>query len=62
MNVKDCLLLFNCLDCKKNYKKKFDKDLVKRLESMCNTNTNIWIFRKDFMKHYYQIRKNFTLV
>ena len=35
MNVKDCLLLFNSLDCKKNYKKKFDKNLVKRLESIC---------------------------
>ena len=30
MSDKDDQLIFRCFECKKNYKKDFDKDLIKR--------------------------------
>ena len=39
MSVKDYQLIFRCFECKKNYKKDFNKELIKRFANMnefCN--------------------------
>ena len=33
MSIKDDLLIFRCFECKKNYKKDFNKDVIKRFAS-----------------------------
>ena len=33
MSFKDDQLIFRCFECKKNYQKDFDKDLVNRFEN-----------------------------
>ena len=33
MSVKDDQLVFRCFECKKNYKKDFNKDLIKKLQA-----------------------------
>ena len=35
ISTKDRLLIFNCLKCSKNYKKCFNKDLIKRSANIC---------------------------
>ena len=39
-------LIFRCFECKKNYKKDFDKELIKRFENIyefCNEDINKFI-------------------
>ena len=46
MTTKDEQLIFSCFECKKNYKKDFDKELINRLSStykFCNGDTNKFI-------------------
>ena len=35
MMFKDDQLIFRCFECKKNYKKDFNKDLIKRFANIC---------------------------
>ena len=35
MSFKDDQLIFRCFECKKNYQKDCDKDLVNRFENTC---------------------------
>ena len=35
ISTKDELLIFNCLKCSKNNKKRFNKDLIKRFANTC---------------------------
>ena len=35
MSVKDDQLIFRCFECKKNYKKDFNKELIKRFANTC---------------------------
>ena len=75
MITRDDQLIFRCIECKKNYKKDFDKYLIKRFASIyefCDKDINkfillgkefilmsIWIVGKDLMKLYFLIKKNF---
>ena len=34
MSVKDKLLIFRCFECKENYKKDFNKELIKRFKNI----------------------------
>ena len=46
MSVKHDQLLFRCFDCKKNYKKDFNRELIKRFANVyefCNRNINKFI-------------------
>ena len=46
MSVKDSQLIFRCFECKKNYKKDFDKELIKRFANIyefCNEDINKFI-------------------
>ena len=46
MSVKDDQLIFRCFQCKKNYKKDFKKELIKRFASIyefCNEDINKFI-------------------
>ena len=46
MITKDDQLIFRCFECKKNYKKHFNKDLIKRFASIyefCNRDINKFI-------------------
>ena len=46
MSVKHDQLLFKCFDCKKNYKKDFNSELIKRFANVyefCNRNINKFI-------------------
>ena len=36
MSIKDDQLIFRCFDCKKNYQKDFNKELIKRLKIHTN--------------------------
>ena len=43
MSVKDDQLIFRCFECKKNYKKRFNKELIKRFANIyefCNKDIN----------------------
>ena len=43
ISVKDNQLIFRCFECKKNYKKDFNKELIKRFANVyefCNININ----------------------
>ena len=47
MSVKDDQLIFRCFECKKNYKKEFNKELFKRFANIyefCNKDINKSIF------------------
>ena len=47
MSIKDDLLIFRCFKCKNNYKKDFNKEIIKRFENthkFCNGDTNKFIF------------------
>ena len=51
MSVKDHQLIFRCFECKKNYKKDFNKELIKRF-------INIYEFcNKDIKKSILLLRK-----
>ena len=69
MSIKNNLLIFQCLECKKNYKIDYKK-LIKKLANtceFCNGDTNkfilslekgvypmnTWIAGKELMKHHY---------
>ena len=46
MSVKDEQLIFRCFECKKNYNKDFDKELIKRFKNIyefCNKKINKFI-------------------
>ena len=46
MSVKDDQLIFRCFECKKNYKRDFNKELIKRFANMyefCNEDINKFI-------------------
>ena len=52
MSFKDDQLIFTCFQCKKNYKKNFNKELIKRFANIyefCNEDINkfILLLRKD---------------
>ena len=52
MSVKDNQLIFQCFECKKNYKKDFNKELITRFANtheFCNGNINkfVLLLRKD---------------
>ena len=58
MSVKDDQLIFRCFDCKKNYKKDFNKELVKRFAKVyefCNEGINrfILLLRKGVYPYEY---------
>ena len=46
MTIKDEQLIFRCFECKKNYKKEFNKKLIKRFANIyefCNEDINKFI-------------------
>ena len=46
MSVKDDQLIFRCFECKKNYKKHFNEELIKRFANifeLCNEDINRFI-------------------
>ena len=58
MTTKDKQLIFRCFSCKKNYKKDFNKELIKRFAdtySFCNKDLNKFILlsRKGAYPHEY---------
>ena len=58
MSVKDDQLIFRCLERKKNYKKDFNKELIKRLANtyeFCNQDINkfILLLRKVVYRYEY---------
>ena len=58
MSIKDDQLNFRCFDCKKNYKKDVNKELIKRFGNIyeyCNKNINkfILILRKGAYPYEY---------
>ena len=58
MSVKDDQLIFRCLECKKNYKKEFNKELFKRFANIyefCNEHINkfILLLRKGVYPYEY---------
>ena len=68
MSVKYNQLIFQCLECKKNYNKDCNKKLIKRFANTCRIcngdikkfmNNLKWIAGKYLMKHHYQIKKAF---
>ena len=47
MSIKDNQLTFRCFECKKNYNKDFNKELIRRFASIyefCNEDINTFIF------------------
>ena len=58
MSIKDDQLIFRCFDCKKNYKKYFNKELIKRCANIyefCNRNIVrfILLLRKGVYSYEY---------
>ena len=58
MSIKDNQLIFRCFRCKKNYKKDFDKELIKRFANtyeLCNKDHNklILLLRKSVYPYEY---------
>ena len=58
MTTKDEQLIFRCFECKKNYKKDFNKELIKRFASIyefCNEDINKFtlLLRKDVYPYEY---------
>ena len=72
---KDDQLIFRYFECKKNYKKEFNKELIKRFDEFCNGDINNFILSlrksvypyeymivgKDLMKHHCLIKKLFIV-
>ena len=47
MITKDGQLIFRCIECKKNYKKKINKELIKRFPNtyeFCNEDIHKFVF------------------
>ena len=58
MSVKDDQLIFRCFECKKNYKKDFNKELIKKIANtyeFCNEDINkfILLLRKGVYPYEY---------
>ena len=58
MTTKDEQLIFRCFGCKKNYKRDFNKELIKRFANIyefCNEDINkfILLLRKDVYPYEY---------
>ena len=58
MKIKDVQLIFRCFNCKKNYKKDFNKELINRFSSayeFCNEDINkfILLLRKGVYPYEY---------
>ena len=58
MLIKDNQLIFRCFECKKNYKKEFNKELIKRFVNtyeFCNKDINkfVLLFRKGVYPYEY---------
>ena len=58
MSIKDNQLIFRCFECKKNYKKDFNKELIKRFANIyefCNEDINkfILLLRKSVYPYEY---------
>ena len=58
MSVKDDQLIFRCFECKKNYKKDFNKELIKKylnIFEFCNKDINkfILLLRKRVYPYEY---------
>ena len=58
MRTKNEKLIFKCFNCKQNYKKDFNKELIKRLPNtyeFCNKNLNkfILLLRKGVCPYEY---------
>ena len=58
MSIKDNQLIFRCFGCKKNYKKEFNKELIKRFANIyefCNEDIDKFIFllRKGVYPYQY---------
>ena len=58
MATKDEKLIFRCFECKKNYKKDFNKELIKRFANIyefCDEDINkfILLLRKGVYPHEY---------
>ena len=58
MSVKDDQLIFRCFECKENYKKDFNKELIKifaNISGFCNGDTNkfILLLRKGVCPYEY---------
>ena len=58
MSAKDNQLIFQCLECKKNYQKHFNKKLIKRFENkyqFCNGDINnfVLLLGKNIYPHEY---------
>ena len=56
MSIRDDQLIFRCFECKQNYEKGFNIDLIKRFAStheLCNKHINkfILLLRKDVYSH-----------
>ena len=69
MVFQDGQLIFRCFEGKNNYKKDFDKELIKRLliNLFCYQEKmfiimNTWIVGKDFMRNHCLIKKLFIVV
>ena len=77
MTTKDEQLIFRCFELKKNYKKEFNKELIKRFANIyefCSEDINkfillsrkgvknTWIVWKDLMKHHCLINKLFIAI
>ena len=58
MTAKDEQIIFRCFECKKNYKKDFNKELIKRFANIyefCNEDINkfILLLRKGVYAYEY---------
>ena len=58
MSVKDDRLMFRCFECKKSYKKDFNKELIKRFANICefcnkDINQFILLLRKGIYPYEY---------
>ena len=61
MSIKDDQLIFKCFECKKNYKKDFNKDLIKRFTSIyefCDRDINKFVSLLRKGVHLYEYMNN----
>ena len=71
IKIKNEKLLLKCFNCNSYYKKKFNKDLIKKFKNMysfCNDDLNKFILLlrkgiagKNLMRHHYQVKKIFIV-